>query len=62
MIVYLYLNDVTFLSLNKKVTKELSIGEALSGLQEQDIQRPLCLLLLVLFLQEQEKNEETMIR
>ena len=49
MIVYLYLNDVTFLSLNKKVTKELSIGEALSGLREQDIQRPLCLLLLVLF-------------
>ena len=62
MIVYLYLNDVTFLSLNKKVTKELSIGEALSGLREQDIPRPLCLLLLVLFLQEQEKNEETMIR
>ena len=62
MIVYLYLNDVTFLSLNKKVTKELRIGEALSGLREQDIQRPLCLLLLVLFLQEQEKNEETMIR
>ena len=28
------------------------------GLREQDAQRPLRLLLLVLFLQEQEKNEE----
>ena len=29
------------------------------GARERDLQDPLCLLLLVLFLQEQEKNEET---
>jgi hypothetical protein len=32
------------------------------GLREQDIQRPLQLLLLVLFLQEQEKNGSFFVR